>query len=186
VHGSACAARSSCRRWKVPRIPALLPTPPLPSACAPRRVRAWNPPADLAHDARLHRAADGRCRGSRPSPHRLSLRLCSTSPCPRMEPTRGSRPRCTPARHFVTPAPAPVPSPNLAEAVLMGKGEAERKKRSGDERASGPPPPDPSHRSPSVRPTRSPRAPLCLLPEDHHHGLFKAQLEASCTARLPR
>jgi hypothetical protein len=78
--------------------------------------------------------------------------------------------------------PAPVPSPNLAEAVLMGKGEAERKKRSGDGRASGPPPPDPSHRSPSVRPTRSPRAPLCLLPEDHHHGLFKAQLEASCTA----
>jgi hypothetical protein len=154
-----------------------------PSACAPpRRVRAWNPPTDLAHDACLHHDADGRCRGSRPSsPHRLSLRLCSTSPCPRMEPTRGSRPRCTPAcpdlavsahgsrpvsarsrgggaplprqSRFVTPAPAPIPSPNLAEAVLMGKGEAERKKRSRDKRASGPPPPDPSHRSPSVRPT---------------------------------
>ncbi|PWZ22965.1 hypothetical protein Zm00014a_034347 [Zea mays] len=42
------------------------------------------------------------------SPHRLSLRLCSTSPCPRMEHTRGSRPRCTPP-----PRMDPARSPGL-------------------------------------------------------------------------
>ena len=77
--------------------------------------------------------------------------------------------------------PISLCDPNLMEAVLMGKGEAERKKRSGDERASGPMPPNPSRRSPSVLPLRLPHAPLCLLLDHHHHGMFKAQLEAPCT-----
>jgi hypothetical protein len=57
--------------------------------------------------------------------------------------------------HDLAPHPRSIPqsrsvTPNLKEAVLTGKGEAERKKRSGDERASRPAPLDPSHRSPSV------------------------------------
>jgi hypothetical protein len=52
-------------RWKVPRIPALLPHRLSLRLCSTSPCPRWNPPADLAHDARLHRAADGRCRGSR-------------------------------------------------------------------------------------------------------------------------
>ena len=171
------------RGWKV-----LLPLPPMEGAADP-----GPPPTPPLPPPVLHLAVSAH--GNHP---RISPTMHARSPGSRrvrawIPPARpvsarsrgGGAPLPRQCR-FVTPAPAPVPSPNLAEAVLMGKGEAERKKRSGDERASGPPPPDPSHRSPSVRHTQSPRAPLCLLPEDHHHGLFNAQLQASCTARLPR
>jgi hypothetical protein len=121
-------------------------------------------------------------------PTRTFLRLC---PHPRHAPASMTpMPRPAPLPPTISLrdlAPTPVPPPislcdtNLMEAVLMGKGEAERKKRSGDERASGLMPPNPSRRSPSVLPLRLPRAPLCLLLDHHHHGMFKAQLEVPCT-----
>jgi hypothetical protein len=74
-------------------------------------------------------AADGRCRGS---PTLLSLRLCSTSPCPRMEPTCGSRPRSTPPPRMdlaraSAPSrdtrPPPPPPPRTRDARTHADGD---------------------------------------------------------------
>jgi hypothetical protein len=90
--------------------------PPHTASAPPRRVRAWNPLADLAHDARLHRAADGRCRGSRHARSPGSCRVRAWIPLARSlhaltveAPLSTTLARPPPASPSVTGTPAAPP-----------------------------------------------------------------------------
>jgi hypothetical protein len=115
------------RKSSVDAPPSSPPPPPAPSSC-PR-------PYNLMHLPSASPPSPPRPASMTLAPHPAAPVISLHDPAP--------HPRSIPQSRFVTP--------NLMEAVLTGKGEAERKKRSGDERASRPVSPDPSRQSPSVQ-----------------------------------